>query len=271
MRNIFKMKSLLAIVIILAMTQFACSLVSQLTGGGASPASNATQIPSAAQATQPASSESGNCGINPYLPVKAGATYTFAGTTSAGAYTRTSIFANVHADGFQAEVVTTVGSKSITTTESWHCTTDGLVEVGGPSAGSFQSALGGTTTMKLTSSTGVTIPDQPYSGPIVDTITEIRSYHCQRHSDRHDHLCTTSRRNRVGDGSCWNIQRDEGPSQRHYTSQCVGHYFHNNHKWIRMVRHRSWTREIHRRCKLQRKICFDCNRRITVLSHSIEE
>ncbi len=164
MRNIFKMKSLLAIVIILAMTQFACSLVSQLTGGGASPASNATQIPSAAQATQPASSESGNCGINPYLPVKAGATYTFAGTTSAGAYTRTSIFSNVHADGFQAEVVTTVGSKSITTTESWHCTTDGLVEVGGPSAGSFQSALGGTTTMKLTSSTGVTIPTNLTAG-----------------------------------------------------------------------------------------------------------
>lgn len=164
MKNIFKMKSLLAIVIILAMTQFACSLASQLTGGGASPASNATQAPSVTQATQPAPSESGNCDVNPYLPVKAGATYTFAGTTSAGAYTRTSTFANIHADSFQAEIVTTVGSKSITTTESWHCTTDGLVEIGGPSARNFQSALGGTTTMKLTSSTGVTIPTNLAAG-----------------------------------------------------------------------------------------------------------
>ncbi|MFZ1043341.1 MAG: hypothetical protein WAN58_18755, partial [Anaerolineales bacterium] len=115
MKTLSARKQIFIVLIVLTLAQFACNLGAQASSA----------------ATQPAPSGSGNCDVNPYLPVKAGATYTFAGTTSAGAYTRTSTFTNVHADGFQAEVVTAVGNKSTTTTESWQCTADGLVQPGG--------------------------------------------------------------------------------------------------------------------------------------------
>ena len=148
MKTLLARKQIFILLIVLTLAQFACNLGAQASSA----------------ATQPAPSGSANCDVNPYLPVKAGATYTFAGTTSAGAYTRTSTFTNVDADSFQAEVVTPVGNKSTTTTESWQCTADGLVQPGGPLAATLQNALSGTTTMKLTSMTGVTVPTNLAAG-----------------------------------------------------------------------------------------------------------
>jgi hypothetical protein len=160
MKTLLARKQILFLLIVLTLAQFACNFGAQASSAATQPSSPT----SAPQAIQPAPSGSGNCDVNPYLPVKAGATYTFAGTTSAGAYTRTSTFTNVQADSFQAEEVTTVGNKSTTTTESWQCTADGLVQPGGPLAATLQNALSGTTTMKLTSMTGATVPTNLAAG-----------------------------------------------------------------------------------------------------------
>jgi hypothetical protein len=148
----FTKKSVIFTLIALALTQFACNF------GRPQPSTTVPEPPvTSSLATQPASSNSGNC-QNDYLPVKVGATWTSNGKISAGIFTRVSTITSVGSDNFQSQTVLTDSlGKQIATIESWNCSTEGLVQLGGPLASSIQSTFG-SDSMKTISTTGITLP-----------------------------------------------------------------------------------------------------------------
>ena len=130
------------VLLALALAQLACSLGSQLSNANSQPAQSST---------------SGSC-QNTYIPIKAGATWTYSGQDAAGAYTRTITISSVEANSFERQVVITQSNGTQRSyTDSWACTPAGLVLQGGPLATTFQSVYG-SATMKTISSTGVTLP-----------------------------------------------------------------------------------------------------------------
>jgi hypothetical protein len=162
----FTKKSVMFTLLALALAQFACNFARTQP-------SNATKQPLGAesQATQTGSSASGNC-QNDYLPVKVGATWTSNSKISAGSFTRVSTITEVGTDNFQSQTVLTDSlGKQISTTELWNCPTEGLVQLGGPLAGSIQSTFG-SASMKTISTTGVTIPAHINPGDSWSQVTQ---------------------------------------------------------------------------------------------------
>jgi len=148
----FTKKSVIFTLIALVLAQFACNF------GRTRASTAATASPIiGSQATQPASSNVGNC-QNDYLPIKVGATWTSNGKISSGSFTRIATITAVGTDSFQSQTVLTDGlGNQIATPESWNCTTGGLVQRGGPLASSIQSTFG-SDSMKTISTTGITLP-----------------------------------------------------------------------------------------------------------------
>jgi hypothetical protein len=160
MKILFTKKSITFALITLMLAQSACrfgipqpaSVAPQPTSGGSQAITQATS-----PATIAGSSASSSCQSD-YLPIKAGAAWTFAGTSVSGSYTQTSTITGVGTDNFQTQAVLTEGNgNQIATPESWNCTPQGLVQLGGPLAATFQSLIGGAS-VKAFSTTGVTIP-----------------------------------------------------------------------------------------------------------------
>jgi hypothetical protein len=150
-------KQIMIVLLALALAQLACSLGSR--------ASNAISQPPqpTSQSTQAQSSSSGSC-QNSYIPIQAGATWTYGGHDAAGTFMRTTTITSVEANSFERQVVAAQSNGvQRTYTDSWACTPDGLVLQGGPLATTFQSVYGNAS-MRTISSTGVTLPTNISAG-----------------------------------------------------------------------------------------------------------
>lgn len=163
----FTKKSVIFTVIALMLAQFACNF------GRGQPSNTATQAPNGGSpaSRQAGPSSSGSC-QNDYFPVKVGASWTSNVTISAGSFSRVSAITKVGADNFQIQTVLTDSlGKQISITESWNCTTEGLVQLGGPLANSIQSNFG-VGSMKTITTTGVTIPVHINAGNSWSQVTQ---------------------------------------------------------------------------------------------------
>ncbi|MFZ1042577.1 MAG: hypothetical protein WCA79_20805 [Anaerolineales bacterium] len=150
-------KRIMFVLLGLALAQFACNFGAQV------PNVNPPQSSSSSQPTQAGSLATGGC-ANDYLPVKPGAAWTYAGQSATGNFTRVSTITSVETDSFEREIATTLRNGTQRTyTDSWKCTPDGLVLLGGPLATTFQSVYGNAT-MKTLSTTGVTLPTHINAG-----------------------------------------------------------------------------------------------------------
>ncbi len=140
----------------LALLQWACSALS--TGLGSNPGATETQ------AAQVPSAAPSNC-QNTYFPAKTGSTWTYTGQFNKEPYTRVFTIKDVGPDSFDAgmQITDTSGNLLVDTTDSWQCTTGGLLELAGPLGATLQSAYGGAS-MKTLSTSGITIPAQIKSG-----------------------------------------------------------------------------------------------------------
>jgi hypothetical protein len=160
-------RSVIFVLMALMLAQFACNF------GRAHSSPTATQPPTiASQATAAGPSASGSC-QNDYFPVKPGTTWTSTGTMSTGSFTRVSTITEVSTTNFQAQTQLTDNlGKQLLTTESWNCTTTGLIQPGGPVAASIQSTFGGAST-KTISTTGITIPTHINPGDTWSLVTQL--------------------------------------------------------------------------------------------------
>lgn len=129
----------------------------------------ANQSP-AQQGNQPSQVAKAPCD-NTYVPVKAGATWTYKNTNNVThALTQVATITNVADRSFTESVST---GNSTTYTETWSCVDGGLLQLqnnGGPSG----SATGPSGSAKVTtkSNTGLTIPTDPKPGDAWSQITE---------------------------------------------------------------------------------------------------
>jgi hypothetical protein len=139
-------------------------------GCGAQPSPQANQSPAQVGTQSPAQVAKAPCD-NTYVPVKAGAQWTYKNTSSA---TKTLIqvatITDVDDRAFTEKV--TMGD-STTWTETWSCVDGGLLQLqnnGGPAG----AALGphGKATITTTSNTGITIPTDPHAGDAWSQVTE---------------------------------------------------------------------------------------------------
>ena len=139
-------------------------------GCGAQPAPQANQSPAQLGNESPAQVAKAPCD-NTYVPVKAGATWTYKNTN------------NVTKTLLQVATITDVGDRSFTEklsmgnsttwTETWSCVDGGLLQLqnnGGPAG----AALGpnGKATFTTTSNTGLTLPTDPHAGDTWSQVTE---------------------------------------------------------------------------------------------------
>lgn len=140
-------------IVCLAIAQLACATLALVVGSGGTPAEPS---PGTAAAT-PAPS---TC-KNDYLPVKEGASWTYTGQFSKESYSRVFTIKTVAANSFEGrtQIMNASGNTLVDTTETWECTADGLIEPAGPLGATLQSASG-STGIKTTSASGVTIPNQ---------------------------------------------------------------------------------------------------------------
>ena len=162
----FTKKSVLSTFLALAFAGLACNF-------GRSLPSIANPQPTNVElsATQAGPSTPGSCQSD-YLPVKVGATWTSNGQISAGSFTRVSTISVVAVDNFQTQTTLTDSTgKQIATIESWNCTSEGLVQLGGPLASSIQGTFGNAA-MKILSTTGVTIPAHINPGDLWTQVTQ---------------------------------------------------------------------------------------------------
>jgi hypothetical protein len=153
----------------LAVVQWSCSAVTQALGSSA-----VTTAPSQGpQVTQSAPAVASSC-QNDLFPVKNGATWTYTGQFSKNPYMRVFTITNIGASDFQGTVHITDGSGNvlIDTTDSWQCTTGGLIELAGPLGATLQSAYGGAT-MKTLSTSGLTIPVQIKAGDTWGQVSQL--------------------------------------------------------------------------------------------------
>jgi hypothetical protein len=167
MKTPFSIRSVLFTLMVLVLAQFACNF------GRPQPSIAATQVPVAGSlATNPGPSPRGIC-ENDYFPVKVGATWTSNANISAGNFTRVTTISDVGTNNFQTHTSLTDSlGKQISITESWKCTTQGLVQLGGPLATSIQSTFGSAST-KTISTTGVTLPAHIDAGDSWSQTTQI--------------------------------------------------------------------------------------------------
>lgn len=139
-------------------------------GCGAQPTPQANQSPAQLGNPTPTQVAKAPCD-NTYVPVKAGATWTYKNTN------------NVTKTLIQVATITDVADRSFTEkvamgdsttwTESWSCVDGGLLQLqnnGGPAG----AALGpnGKATITTTSNTGLTLPTDPHAGDTWSQVTE---------------------------------------------------------------------------------------------------
>jgi len=150
----------------LAVMQWSCSAVTQALESPP-PAAATSQV------TQAAPTAASAC-QNDLFPVRYGATWTYAGQFSKNAYTRVFTITKIGTDNFQGTMHITDGSGNVLvdTTDSWECTTGGLVELAGPLGATLQSAYEGAS-MKTLSTTGVTIPTQVKAGDTWGQVSQL--------------------------------------------------------------------------------------------------
>ncbi len=141
----------------LAVAALACDAASSALGSAA-----ATGAP--ARATPAASPLPSACN-NDFFPIKSGATWTYSGQFNTEAYTRLFSISDVAADSFagRTQISDASGNVLLDTTDTWECTTAGLLEPAGPLGMTLQSAAGGAA-IKTLSTSGVTLPAQMKSG-----------------------------------------------------------------------------------------------------------
>ena len=149
----------------LAMAQMSCSVVNQALG---------TNLGTQASQPNPAGSPAPSSCKNALFPVKVGATWTYAGQFSNNAYTRTFTITSVGSNGFEGTMHIADGSGNVllNTTDSWQCTTTGLIEAAGPLGATLQSVYSGAS-MKTLSATGVTIPAQIRTGDAWSQVSQL--------------------------------------------------------------------------------------------------
>lgn len=107
---------------------------------------------------------------NAYMPVKAGAKWTYTGTNNVtGASKEVNTITDVGADSFTVSVDT--GGK-VSWTETWTCTKDGLLQLqnNGGALSAIAQGPDGTATVTTKSNTGITLPLNPKPG---DTWTQV--------------------------------------------------------------------------------------------------
>ncbi len=149
----------------LAMVQVSCSVVNQALG---------TNLGTNASQPTPVGSPAPSSCKNDLFPVKTGATWTYAGQFSSNAYTRIFTITGIGSDGFEGTMQITDGSGNVlvNTTDSWQCTTAGLIESAGPLGVTLQSVYSGAS-MKTLSATGVTIPAQIKTGDTWSQVSQL--------------------------------------------------------------------------------------------------
>ncbi len=153
-------------IMILAGAQLSCDALTPALGSTAAPAS----APQSTLASSPAPSACDN----DVFPVKTGATWTYSGQFNKEAYTRVVTVSNLSVDSFAArtQITDASGNTLVDTTDTWQCTTAGLIEPAGPLGATLQSAAG-STGIKVLSASGVTIPTQIKAGDKWGQVTQL--------------------------------------------------------------------------------------------------
>ena len=155
--------------VVVAVLQWSCSAADQALGS----VSATTAASLAAPATQASPALPSSCQNN-LFPVKDSAIWTYTGRFGKSAYTRVFTVTNMGSNDFQGTMLITDGSGNVLvdSTDSWHCTTAGLVELAGPLGATLQSAYGAAD-MKTLSTSGVTIPIQIEAGDTWGQVSEL--------------------------------------------------------------------------------------------------